>query len=94
MEICKVESCDYEGKIEGLCYPHYKRLIRSGTTELHIKLCSIVGCEEKHGAKGMCRKHYSMFKHQENKVVIKESIVFKDGNWKVQDESDYIPIIE
>jgi hypothetical protein len=90
MEICKVESCKHEGKIEGLCYPHYKRLKRIGTTELHTRLCSIVGCEEKHESKGLCRNHYATVKREENKVVVKESIVFKDGNWKVQDESDYV----
>lgn len=89
MELCKVESCDYEGKVEGLCYPHYKRLIRIGTTELHSRLCNVEGCENKHVSKGLCVKHYSQVKREE-KASSEQTIIYKNGNWKIQDESDYV----
>jgi len=101
MENCKVESCERESRREGLCYPHYKRFIRTGTTELYTRKCSVDGCEEKHGSKGFCWKHYYKLKRDEAKEAPKKvkaeskpSIIFKDGKWKIQDDSDYVPIRE
>ena len=91
MKICKAESCDYESKVEGLCYSHYKRFRRIGRTELYERKCHVEGCENKHASKGLCTKHYTQVRREE-KAASEQTIIYKNGNWKIQDESDYVPI--
>jgi hypothetical protein len=63
--ICSVELCDRALYTRGLCEPHYRRLLRSGSVspetqigEKRLRLCSVDRCERAATERGLCHGHY------------------------------------
>ena len=60
MKICSVEGCDKKPVAKGLCYTHYGRMLRTGSTELKNRsVCKFCGGEVHH--KQMCEHHYNLW---------------------------------
>lgn len=57
---CSVEECSNPSCSLGLCFKHYRRWQRRGTTEPLPKPtgCLVDACEGKHRSKGYCQYHY------------------------------------
>lgn len=60
MRACKIDDCENEHAIKGLCSKHYQRLRRTGTTDRKVKpeFCNVTGCKSKTHSSNMCHKHY------------------------------------
>ena len=59
---CSCEGCDRPSYCRSLCRPHYRRLLRAGTTDgLSRKRggeCEVSGCENEAAIRGLCDLHY------------------------------------
>lgn len=61
---CSVDDCSKPHEAKGLCRTHYRRLGRTGTTDLVPKPppvkrgCSLPNCTGEHVARGYCRLHW------------------------------------
>jgi hypothetical protein len=63
MRVCEVEGCGRQHKCRGMCFKHYHRWRKRGTTDLPPpRMCSVEGCERKHDCKGFCVTHYQRWK--------------------------------
>jgi len=62
---CSVNGCDREQGTKGMCNPHYRRILQTGSTMSYKpigyrrgrKTCSYEGCERPHSAHGYCQRH-------------------------------------
>lgn len=57
---CHVESCDRDHYARHMCYVHYRRFMRYGTTDKVRKrgTCTFDVCARPHCALGLCRTHW------------------------------------
>jgi hypothetical protein len=66
MSPCKVDGCEQPGAAaRGLCWKHYARVQRNGTTETVRTArppCSLPDCDKPHCALGYCTNHYRRYK--------------------------------
>ena len=61
--ICKIKLCSSNARARGLCYKHYQRLIKTGTTDPKPdrkgQPCTVDDCDKPIFCKGMCKTHYT-----------------------------------
>lgn len=59
---CTAQHCDYPLFACGLCERHYRRLWRTGDTEMELQErpseCTLEWCHDPVHAKGLCPKHH------------------------------------
>lgn len=65
---CSVEGCELVSIARGLCWTHYSRLRKKGTTDSPTfpnkgKVCAAEGCDLAARAWGFCNMHYLRLKH-------------------------------
>ena len=58
-QICKVDGCGREVHAKSLCMKHYRRLLRTGSTDARQpKVCRRSGCNQPTHADDCCMTHY------------------------------------
>jgi hypothetical protein len=68
---CAADGCDRDAKTCGLCYMHYQRLRKHGTTVRRpnaplppgvTRPCAVEGCDRNGTKRGWCEKHYTRWR--------------------------------
>lgn len=66
-DVCSVEGCPNKKAARGWCTKHYKRYLRTGSTEPtrtvnkgHV--CSVIGCPNDATSRGWCEMHYARWR--------------------------------
>jgi len=63
--LCQVDGCARVLYTRGLCEPHYRRVLRTGSVQADlpigtrpVKECSVASCEQAATERGLCHGHY------------------------------------
>lgn len=66
--MCQVGGCERDLYTRGLCEPHYRRLLRTGTVNADVEIgtrplndCSVAICHNVATERGLCHGHYLRF---------------------------------
>lgn len=71
---CSVPKCEGKHYGRGMCWKHYLRMRRHGTTDLLVRppeQCSVQACEEKPYGNGLCNKHWQRVRRHGDTDLLK-----------------------
>lgn len=59
---CDIDNCEAQTQARGMCDKHYRRWLKTGTTDPKPTICTVEGCEQKIRCRAMCDMHYRRLK--------------------------------